>query len=490
MLKLNPLITNGVILQANQPVLISGITQANSCVSLILNNENHQTQADDKGNFVFKLPAYNCGLIGDLKISTENDETTIKNVKFGEVFLLAGQSNIEFKMHQEAHFEEVLKENLEQYDLTYINVPQVEYLDENGKTQPQELKWQDWAKLNKETLGEMSAVGFYMAVEYAKNNPNVPVGLVACNKGGTSVTAWIDEESLKASPLAQKYVVEPYNQALVGKSQADFDKIALAYKEKAETYYALRAKWVKDHPELTLGQIKEEIGGSPWPPPPTPQIFTRPSGLYHTMFEKILPYSFSSVVWYQGEEDSLYPDMYTDTLPVLQKTWRRDLQSPELPFYIIQLPLFDELKPKSWPGIRQAQLKTALLDKNSHIIVTADTGDKYDIHPTDKTVVGTRLGEIICDKYYENSPYFEVLEKTSDKLVLQAKNAKNLEVKNYQLLVEVDTIAAKTEINQDKLIVEIKNDSKLVRYGWQNAPELSLFNEVGYSVSPFEFKLK
>lgn len=490
-LNLNPLITDGVVLQAEQPVLISGTTQIKTFVNLIFGTENYQTQAEETGQFIFELPAQAYGTRGELRFTTENDEILIvSDVKFGEVFLLAGQSNIEFKMSQEKYFETVRNStDLGQHDISYVLVPQVEYIDETGVPQPDTAKWQGWLPINRDTLADLSAVGYYAAIEWAEHHPDVPVGLVACNKGGTSVTTWLDEESLKASPLAQKYVVEPYQAALIGKTAEEFARLTTDYQNIAETYYTLRAKWVQEHPELTLGEIKEVIGGSPWPPPPTPQIFTRPSGVYHTMFEKIAPYTFKAVIWYQGEEDSLYPEMYSETLPILLQAWRRDLKNSTLPFYIVQLPIFDETPPKSWSGIRQAQFKTMLADANSSFIVSADTGDKDDVHPTDKSVLGKRIGEIIENKYYDNSPYAFISEHGADQLILTIQNAKTVELKNYPLIILLDNQATTAEIKDNQLIIPLKPDTKVVRYGWQNAPELSLFNEVGYPVSPFEFVL-
>lgn len=491
MLELNPLITAGAVLQGNKTVLISGTGQSDALIELNFGDENYQTQADETGKFLFELPSHAYGVSGDLTVTTEKDDILIiSDVRFGEVFLLGGQSNIEFKMWQEEHFETICDANdLSQYDISYVIVPQVEYVDESGVTKPDDAKWQGWLPLNRDTLADLSAIGYYAAIEWAKNHPQVPVGLVACNKGGSSVTTWIDEESLKSSPLAQKYVVETYRAALVGKTGEEFERITREYQETAETYYALRAKWLHEHPELTLGEIKDVIGGSPWPPPPTPYIFTRPSGLYQTMFEGITPYSFKAVLWYQGEEDSLYPDMYAETLPILLETWRRDLQDSKLPFYIVQLPIFDEKPPKSWSGIRQIQLNTALLDENNHIIVSADTGDRDDVHPTDKSVIGKRIGEIIEEKYYDNSPYAIISEHRKDKLILEINNAETVELKNYPLDIRADDVETNVHIDGKQLIISIKPETRVIRYGWQNAPKLSLFNEVGYPISPFEFNL-
>lgn len=121
--------------------------------------------------------------------------------------------------------------------------------------------------------------------------------------------------------------------------------------------------------------------------------------------------------------------------------------------------------------------------------MSADTGDLYDVHPVDKSVIGKRIGEIIECKYYDNSPYATLVEQGTDQLILEIQHTKTLELQNYPLMIELDGQATTAEIKGTQLIIKIKPDSQVIRYGWQNAPHLSLFNEVGYPVSPFEFVL-
>src|SRR6185312_11671996 len=68
---------------------------------------------------------------------------------------------------------------------------------------------------------------------------------------------------------------------------------------------------------------------------------------------------------------------------------------PTLPFVIAQLTSFNSVAKapgdSSWAELRAAQADTAAHDAHAGLAVTLDVGDRFDIHPTQKTVVGERL---------------------------------------------------------------------------------------------------
>ena len=63
-------------------------------------------------------------------------------------------------------------------------------------------------------------------------------------------------------------------------------------------------------------------------------FWNRPGCFYVEMFRTLTPFSFTGVVWYQGESNTgrgeykVYPDLLTRLIDI----WREDLRSPDLPF--------------------------------------------------------------------------------------------------------------------------------------------------------------
>lgn len=105
MICLNSLFTENIVLQAEKSCKISGTAQADSEVTLSLGAYNAQTYSDDKGNFTFDLPSRPYNMVEKLTIHSAGDQQSL-TVQFGDVFLFAGQSNMEYRMENEDHFQE------------------------------------------------------------------------------------------------------------------------------------------------------------------------------------------------------------------------------------------------------------------------------------------------------------------------------------------------------------------------------------------------
>jgi len=479
---LNPLITDGAILQAQEDVLIAGHTSVLGRYVARLGDEVQTALTDTSGNFLFRFAKRPYNTVESLVV----DDIYIGDLHFGQVYLFAGQSNIEFKMQQETHFNEEeawLAEN--ELAIKYFQVPQIEY--ENGaEILPENLAWNGWQELNSQSLGQLSAAAYYAMKEFCAANPTIPVGIVECNKGGTSASAWISQEFLARSASIMESLVAPYQAQYQGKTDEELDLVTQAFYQTAEKYYALRAKWVKENPEMSLGEIKDIIGGSPWPPPATRKSFLRPSGLYQTMFQKITPFSFGAVVWYQGEEDSGNATIYEELLSLLIAQWRRDLMNEALPFYIVQLPIYNERAPKDWPLIRLAQANVAQKLANVYLEVTIDTGLVDDIHPPDKSLVGKRLGELIIQKHYANCPIAKIEQIKENSITLEVMSAKSLSETSFKLMFNEQMITA--QVVDNKIEVPV-NQKGTLSFAYEKVPEQTVFNEVGYPLSPFRFTI-
>lgn len=351
---------------------------------------------------------------------------------------------------------------------------------------PDTLEEQSWKKLTKSTLMQMSAIAYYTIKEHRKKYPDRIIGAVICSKGGTSASCWISEDDLAESPAINQAVIDPYRQAIDRKKALTFQMELMKFWESSETYYKKREKLIQKHPELTLRQIKEQIGFSPWPPPANPYLFTRPSGLYHTMFKKIVPFTFSAVVWYQGEEDAGIAPIYHELLHLLIKQWREEL-GDQVPFYIVQLPVCEDRPGHDWATVREAQRQVSAEIERGYLVTSLDCGEVDDIHPTDKSILGRRIGEVLDRIYYTSCPAAKVRSWKENRVVIEVDHTRELRLLARDSITSEQAIEAIT-IEENRVIIQSKEKLKKVEYGWSNAPSVTLFNEVGYPVSPFSFK--
>ncbi|MHC5216422.1 sialate O-acetylesterase [Enterococcus sp. LJL128] len=482
MLKLNPLISDQVVLQAEESCMISGTTEPKTTIQVVFGAKEIVTQSNANGQFIFELPPQEYGKKTQLSITTELDFIEIA-VQFGDVFLFAGQSNMEYKMKDELHFETEQANELNK--IFFNNVPDVEF-EEKGKDQPSDLQEYKWQQLDKKTITEFSAIAYYASKKYRENNPDVLIGIVCCSKGGTSASCWVGEECLLQDNELNEAILTPYKQAIKGKGKVQFEQQFQDFLEQSKAYYVKREKMIQENPNWSLGEVKKVIGYSPWPPPASPYLFTRPSGLYQTMFQKIVPFTFKAVIWYQGEEDTVHSFLYEKLLKLLIVQWREELGTI-VPFYIIQLPLCQDRKGHDWATVREAQQKISMLIEKTFLVTGLDCGEPDNIHPPEKSILGSRVGEIIGHQYYPSAPIAKLEKWTTEEVVIVIDQAKKLSHTGIQIFQPNEAIQS-IEYTKNEIRIKLKNEIMELGYAWKNVPDAILYNEVGYPVSPFKFK--
>lgn len=112
------------------------------------------------------------------------------------------------------------------------------------------------------------------------------------------------------------------------------------------------------------------------------------------MVSRVCPYTIKGFLYYQGESDDHKPDSYYTLLTSLIRLWREKWGDDELPFIIVQLPMFKYAADpdyKHWCKIREAQMRAYKTVKNTGIAVISDCGEFNEIHPKNKVPVGERL---------------------------------------------------------------------------------------------------
>lgn len=129
-------------------------------------------------------------------------------------------------------------------------------------------------------------------------------------------------------------------------------------------------------------------------PPRAPWDANAGIGVMHNrMIAPIGRYAMTGAAWYQGESDVGIPG-YENRLRELFAGWRRQFGA-DMRMLVVQLanygPVAAAPVESRWAELRQKQLEAVRADKNAALVTAIDIGERTDIHPANKVVLGQRL---------------------------------------------------------------------------------------------------
>ena len=374
--------------------------------------ENTRIYTNPVTKWVISLPSQKAQEECSLKIwlNQSTEAIVFSNIAIGEVWLAGGQSNMEFELGNCTEGPQELADTSGENgakNVRFYYTNKIAWMDEHFYQAEKNTVWQTWDSPNKKAW---SAVGFFFAKKLAADL-GCTVGVIGCNWGGTSASAWMRREYLEKDEDLRTYLTEQ-EEATAEKS---IDQQCREYEE----YEVIQAEWQKKcdalyaaNPEITWAKVEETLGKSPWPGPRSCKNPYRPCGLYDCMVNRVLPYTLKGVLWYQGESDDHKPYSYAKLFSKLIDNWRTDWKDPELPFVFVQLPNHRNEYDKDfkhWCLIRAAQEKVHHMVKNAFMTCALDLGQFNDIHPKAKKVVAERMEENALANVYNLKKAQDVL---------------------------------------------------------------------------------
>lgn len=188
---LSPLISNGMVLQRDSKVKIWGRGVPRKELKLNFLDVEYKTVTNEDGSWSIELKDLKAGGPYTINISHEGEERIVEDVLVGDVWVLAGQSNMQIPVSRTLDlFEDEIKgannPNIRQY-----TVPMVY----NFKEPMDELCDGNWVPVTPDTVYDFSAIGYFFAKKiYDKYK--IPIGLLFTAIGGTPAEAWMSEETL------------------------------------------------------------------------------------------------------------------------------------------------------------------------------------------------------------------------------------------------------------------------------------------------------
>ncbi len=186
------LIANGMVLQRETANTIWGTAQAGEIVPVTFLDHTYSATASADGTWTLTLPALPAGGPYTMQIG----DTTVSDILIGDVWLCAGQSNMELPV---SRVMDMFADEVNAYENEYIRqliVPKtLTFAAPLSALPPAE-----WKALTAENVMSFSALAYFFAREmYAQTG--VPIGIVNASWGGTPVEAWVSAEALAPFPL-------------------------------------------------------------------------------------------------------------------------------------------------------------------------------------------------------------------------------------------------------------------------------------------------
>jgi sialate O-acetylesterase len=471
-----------MVLQRDRPVPIWGQADAGEVVTVRFAGQLKKTVAGPDGKWLLRLdPLHTNASSATMTISGKNT-IELKDILVGEVWLVAGQSNMQRLLSETANGEAAIAA-ADQPLIRLFNVSrQVAF---KHKSPP----LAQWQACSPESVKEFSAAGYYFAVELQKEI-KVPIGLINSSYGGSQAEAWTPVEYLLASDDLKPTV------------------------ERTRIWDSERPK-VKEEYEQQLKQWRSDVdkakatGARPQPSPAVPDALREyriASSIYDGMIAPLIPFSIRGAFWYQGESNEARAQQYGLLLPNMIKAWRERWGEGDFPFGIIQLPNYRDPKPEpadeAWSHVREAQRRTAVMTRNTGLIVTIDIGEAHDIHPKNKLDVGKRmalwaLADVYGRKLTRTGPTFRTAKISGSKIVITFDDVgQGLRIRDGDKLDEFAIAGAdrKWHWAQARIVgknrVEVWSNSEpqplAVRYAFNNNPKHpNLTNETGLPAAPF-----
>lgn len=390
MFKVAAVFSSNMVLQREKNVSIFGTADNGEKITVSIPELSVSVKAVvNDGRWQAILPPMQAMDAITVKVSSENGEKIFENVAVGEVWLCGGQSNMELEVHSAKDGEELLKSLTPECGVRFY------YTQKQGVINDNFYKVEEntcWYEASPENSRAWSAVGLHFAMKLAKEL-GVTIGLIGCNWGGTSASAWMNEETLLEDKDTATYISD-YKEKLGDKTEEQLTKEYEEYLEYDKQWFEKSQAYYKEHPNASWDEVQEACGKNMWPGPMCSQNPFRPCGLFETMLMRVCPYTLRGFTYYQGESDDHKPTIYHKMLTKLISLWREKWGDDELAFLIVQLPMFkyaNDPDYKHWVKVREAQMRVFKTVKNTGIAVISDCGEFDNIHPTDKKPVGLRL---------------------------------------------------------------------------------------------------
>lgn len=450
--ELAPLFADNMVLQRDSKAAIWGKAEPGARVVITSTWAKGKTvvHADDQGRWNVMLATPSAGGPHELTFN-DGDRLTLKNILIGEVWICAGQSNMEMTMRGfmgqpvEGAAELILTAK-PSVPIRSCNLSRIKSLELEEECDAR------WFEHTSEGVAEASATAYFFAKRLC-DVLEVPVGIINVSWGGSPIEAWMNPELLRRE-FAEEF------------SFAHLDSMT----------------WPEENP------------------------WKAPGVLYNGMLHSVAPYTAKGFLWYQGCDNISRYEQYKRLQPAFVKMLRQEWGNDRMPFYFTQIAPYGYFNPDAPDAgyMMWAQAQTLEMIPYSGMAATHDVGEVNCIHPADKKSVGDRLAflALVNDYGYEGIdaatpiPIDFKFEEGQAIVTFEAGymglSPLSKDVDGFELAGEDGIFYPAKGIvlwNNPKKVLVYKcpqvQKPVAVRYGMKNWSEATVFNCFGVPISPF-----
>lgn len=249
-----------MVVQRDRPIRLwgSGGTPG-QMVRIQMHNRITVAWPDSTGRWVGTLGNLPAGGPYDLLIQSGVEQLVLEDVMVGEVWICAGQSNLEFELHRTTDASEAIAN---------ANYPGIRYFEVPRKMSSQEAtntNGGEWKISTPQTAAKFSGVAYHFA-KNVHERLGIAVGIVEASWGGTAIDTWQSSRALADDPEYEEIIsmLPEYDIEFLMDSLLDLQK---DWRENMPEFdIGLQQNWqsnsydFEDWPQMVLPRIWESGG--------------------------------------------------------------------------------------------------------------------------------------------------------------------------------------------------------------------------------------
>ncbi len=377
---------DNMVLQRDANLPVWGWAAPGTEVQVTFAGQQKKAVADEIGYWKVALEPLAASSTGrDLLVKLGDTEIKRTNVLVGEVWLSAGQSNMNHAGPDTdtgvfPHYVSPKREG--KPEIRIMNFGWGVSLQPLPDIDPARAGDAPWQTMEENPYPQSMSLPRYFA-RVLRDDLNVPVGIVHVAVSGTNHVAWMARQTLESFPGGDGH--ENYYQQLLAARQEAMAK-SKGNIRSWEDFMKLQDQWR----QKPTGQ---------WPGRGNASLTAYPSVLYNTRVHPVAPFAMRGIIWHQGEAGP--PEMYGERLVAMARQYR-EVFGQDLYFIWGTLSRNTNNSPPLGPqlgwfyrsntnlGIRKA-LTLFGDDKRVALVEFYDVGD-YGTHFLQKAEAGRRMG--------------------------------------------------------------------------------------------------